>query len=325
MQTYDPNPFKIEKRISKVAYQLKLPTIYKLHPVFHVSQLEPKRVSERFPRKEEVALPPVKSIQNGDSDIWEIEKILGERKRYRRKEYLVKWMGYGSEENSWIPVYNLVNAQELLDEFYAAQKQGASAMINGRIVETLQCQGKTLLGRRCNRKTKREPYCWAHMQANLNLRIKQSSIPQAGFGVFSGKRPIDKNVKVIEYSGDEKPLNGGNYALQVNRRKMIDAAKSRHIGGFINDCRASQQKKKICSGTNAKFTRTRNTRVIWVKATKNIKPQKEIFVSYGKEYWQKKAAYDKKQQQQLPRPRKRKSIYQRAQEIVAKQKQNAAK
>ncbi len=312
-------PFKIEKKISKVAYRLKLPITYKLHPVFHISQLELKRVSEHFPRKEEAMPPPVKSVQTSDSNIWEIEKILGERKRYRRKEYLVKWMGYGSEENSWIPAYNLVNAQELLDEFYAAQKQGASATINDRITETLQCQGKTLIGRRCNRKTKRGPYCWAHMQAKLNLRIKQSSIPQAGLGVFSGKTPIKKGSKIVEYSGDVKPLNGGDYALQVNRRKMIDAAKSQHIGGFINDCRASQRKEKICSGTNTKFVRARNAQAIWVKATKHIKPQKEIFVSYGRQYWRKKAAYDKEREHYAPRPRKRKSIYQRAREIVAKQ------
>jgi hypothetical protein len=234
-------------------------------------------------------------------------------------------MDYGSEENSWIPAYNLVNAQELLDEFYAAQKQGTSAVISDRIVESLQCRGKTLLGRRCKRKTKRGPYCWAHMQAEINLRIKQSSIPQAGFGVFSGKKPIEKGSKIVEYSGDVKPLNGGDYALQVDRRKMIDAAKSRYIGGFINDCRASQQKNKICSGANTKFVKARNAQAIWVKATKHIEPKKEIFVSYGRQYWRKKAAYDKEREQHAPRPRKRKSIYQRAQEIVDKQKQNVVK
>ena len=128
-------PFKIEKKISKVAYQLKLPSTYKIHPVFHVSQLEPRRISERFPSKEEAPPPPIEPIEQGDSDIWEVEKILGERKRYRRKEYLVKWMGYGTEENSWIPAYNLVNAQEILDEFYTSQKHHAGAVVSDRIVE----------------------------------------------------------------------------------------------------------------------------------------------------------------------------------------------
>ena len=255
-------PFKIEKKISKVAYQLKLPSTYKIHPVFHVSQLEPRRISERFPRKEETPPPPVEPIEQGDSDIWEVEKILGERKRYRRKEYLVKWMGYGTEENSWIPAYNLVNAQEILDEFYTSQKHHAGTVVSYRIVETLQCKSRTTLGRRCKRKTKRGEYCWAHMQNTFNLRVKQSSIPRAGLGVFSGNKPIEKGAKIIKYSGEIKPINGGDYTLQVNQRKMIDAAKSRYVGGFINDCRASQQRKRICSGTNARFVRARNTPAI---------------------------------------------------------------
>ena len=161
------------------------------------------------------------------------------------------------------------------------------------------------------------------MKSNLNLRIKQSSIPQAALGVSSGNKPIKKATKIIKYLGKIKPINGGDYTLQVCQRKMIDAAKSRYVGGFINDCRASQ-KKRICSGTNARSVRARNAPAIWMEATKHIEPRKEIFVSYGKEYWQKKAAYDKEKGQQVLRPRKRKSIYQRAQEIVARQKRNKA-
>ena len=162
------------------------------------------------------------------------------------------------------------------------------------------------------------------MQNTFNLRVKQSSIPRAGLGVFSGNKPIEKGAKIIKYSGEIKPINGGDYTLQVNQRKMIDAAKSRYVGGFINDCRASQQRKRICSGTNARFVRARNTPAIWVQATKHIKPCKEIFVPYGKEYWQKKAGYDRERRRQLPRPRKRKSMYQRPQEIVGKQKRISA-
>ena len=52
---------------------------------------------------------------------------------------------------------------------------------------------------------------------------------------------------------------------------MIDAAKSRYLGGFINDCREFQRRKRLCSGINARFARDRG-RNIWVKATKNIPP-----------------------------------------------------
>jgi hypothetical protein len=113
------------------------------------SQLEPVKVSQLFPREEEKAAPPVVPAENDSSAEWEIEKILGERKRYRRKEYLIKWRGYPSEENTWVPEYNLTNAQEVLDEFYNSQKQNARAVVIDRIVESLQCKGKTKQGVQC--------------------------------------------------------------------------------------------------------------------------------------------------------------------------------
>jgi len=46
-------PFKIEKKVFDVAYKLKLPSSFLIHPVFHVSQMEPVTVSKLFPREEE--------------------------------------------------------------------------------------------------------------------------------------------------------------------------------------------------------------------------------------------------------------------------------
>ena len=38
---------------------------------------------------------------------WPVEKILAERQAEKRKEYLVKWVGYGDEENTWEPERHL--------------------------------------------------------------------------------------------------------------------------------------------------------------------------------------------------------------------------
>ena len=50
-----------------------------------------------------------------DSDeLYEVEKILDNRD----SQYLVKWVGYGPEANTWEPVENLLNCKELLNTFH---------------------------------------------------------------------------------------------------------------------------------------------------------------------------------------------------------------
>ena len=42
---------------------------------------------------------------------YEIEKVLDSRLVCGRKEYLVKWKGYGDYENSWVKAVDMGNAQ----------------------------------------------------------------------------------------------------------------------------------------------------------------------------------------------------------------------
>ena len=51
---------------------------------------------------------------------YEVERILKERrKRNGSVEYLVRWVGYGQEEDQWVPDYDLEHAQEILAEYRA--------------------------------------------------------------------------------------------------------------------------------------------------------------------------------------------------------------
>jgi hypothetical protein len=49
----------------------------------------------------------------------EVEEVLDSRYRYKKLQYLVKWKGFGNEENTWEPEANLEHAQAAIKKFHA--------------------------------------------------------------------------------------------------------------------------------------------------------------------------------------------------------------
>ena len=92
-------PFKITKVIGPVTYQLKLPTTWKIHPVFHATLLRQYKETvvygANFPR------PPPDVIEGEET--YEVKRILKHRKRGRGYQYYVAWKGYPISEASWEP------------------------------------------------------------------------------------------------------------------------------------------------------------------------------------------------------------------------------
>ena len=92
-----------------------------IHPVFHVSMLEPSAPNE-FPDRDETLPPPV--IVDGETE-FEISEILDSKINKQRKcklQYLVKWTGYEGtdEETSWILASELEHAVEAVTDFHLA-------------------------------------------------------------------------------------------------------------------------------------------------------------------------------------------------------------
>lgn len=114
-------PFRITERISSHAFRLGLSRQYsKIHPVFHVSLLEPT-VPNIIPNRTEAPPPPIQL--EGDSEPeFEVSSILDSRKVGRAVQYLVEWKGYENDptENSWEPISNLSNAMNTLRAFHEA-------------------------------------------------------------------------------------------------------------------------------------------------------------------------------------------------------------
>lgn len=119
--------------------------------------------------------------------------------------------------------------------------------------------------------------------------VKKSTLPGVGKGLFT-RRAIAKGQRIIEYKGrittfKEIQESGivNPYIYYVNRNHVIDALPfPENAARHANDAEGPVTLPG-CSN-NAKFTVT-NKRV-FLEAIKDILPGSEIFVAYGKGYWE---------------------------------------
>ena len=116
-------PFKIKRMVNPVAFELALPSSYRIHSVFHASLLKPV-IPSSFPGREEPPPPPVQV--DGENE-FEVEAILNCRKRGRLLQYLIKWKGYPPENNSWEPSRN-IHAPRLIRAFHVNHPELMSSL-----------------------------------------------------------------------------------------------------------------------------------------------------------------------------------------------------
>jgi hypothetical protein len=97
-------PFTIVSQPSTMSFTLRLPATIRIHPVFHVSQLEPEDPNT-FQDREQPPPPPL--IVDGKPE-YLIERIIDSKynraRRHCQLSYHVKWIGYPISNNpsDWI-------------------------------------------------------------------------------------------------------------------------------------------------------------------------------------------------------------------------------
>ena len=104
---------------------LDMPNTPNAFPVFHTSQVRPLRMNDAnlFPSCKLERLGPV-LIDSKEE--FTIDHILDERCRGRRTQYLVRWHGYGPEDDRWLPCTELEDCKAL--DIWLARKTGPSHM-----------------------------------------------------------------------------------------------------------------------------------------------------------------------------------------------------
>jgi len=108
------------------AYTLALPPqLQALHPTFNIDRLKPYHDGRmEFPARPlpNARPPPVAEADTNGDAVYEVERIVAQRKRGRAVECLVRWKGYPPEENTWESRSKLARtAADVLADFDAAQ------------------------------------------------------------------------------------------------------------------------------------------------------------------------------------------------------------
>jgi transposase InsO family protein len=101
-------PYTVLKRIGQVSYKLDIPKSRQIHPVFHVSLLEPWNPKEGDPRQ---FAPERDNLIENEEDIYIVDRIT-ERKQDEQGSwrYKVYWKGYPPEEATWEPALHISDA-----------------------------------------------------------------------------------------------------------------------------------------------------------------------------------------------------------------------
>jgi hypothetical protein len=106
-------PFEVTEVINENAYRLRLPDSYPMHNVVNVAHLRLYRSPGDVSR-------PLLSNPRDDmraSEEFEVEEVVGHRKRKGKLLYRIRWKGYGAQEDTWASEKDLRNAPEILGRY----------------------------------------------------------------------------------------------------------------------------------------------------------------------------------------------------------------
>jgi hypothetical protein len=163
-----------------------------------------------------------------------------------------------------------------------------------------RCTAISATGQRCkNNSCVSRPMCWVHTKSKLGLRVKKSKIPGAGLGLYAANnKTFKKDQKIVNYTGKRMTaaayeLTDSNYGFAVNNGIVIDSSGPRgSVARYANDC--LDKNKKYCKRNNAYAEIRESNNSLVIKADHKIKPNQEIYLEYGDDFWNRDTTAPKK-------------------------------
>lgn len=120
-----------------------------------------------------------------------------------------------------------------------------------------------------------------------HLKVKTSTIPQSGKGLFTAI-DVPKGTVITEYIGrratwaDVEDDADNPYIYFIDEQNVIDASNDlKSLGRYANDAAGLTRVPGLKN--NAEYYEEDNR--VYIKAKAPIPAGSEIFVSYGKDYW----------------------------------------
>ena len=113
-------PYEIIAQPGTLSFTLRLPeSMCSVHPVFHVSMLEPA-TSNTFSKRIQLAPAPVIIDREPEYEIFRIVDSKIDRQWACKLLYKVIWLGYEDtgDESEWIPASKLTHAADLVSDFH---------------------------------------------------------------------------------------------------------------------------------------------------------------------------------------------------------------